>query len=224
MNSQFEEEKHILKAFGSHVGRFLDIGCWDPITFSNSRALVERGWSGVMIEPAPGPFIELLRCCTRCGESVDDRKREVYGERKQRECSKCGGLRYGFDPRFTLIHAAVALEPGLIEMSVTDDALSTSDEASRAKWDAVGGFYGKMLAPVITLDQIAQRFGGFDFVNLDVEGQSAELCLQMFRLGWQPTVICVESDGRDNEIIAKASPLHYHVVYGNGQNLVMVRA
>lgn len=234
--SQYDEQAAILGAFGWNADatdfdderrakdhKFLDIGCWDPITFSNSRALVELGWSGVMIEPAPGPFLELLRCCTKCGVGVDERAHEIYGQRKQRECDKCGALRYGFDPRFTLIHAAVATTPGMVQLWVTDDALSTNDAASLAKWDELGGFYGKILSPAITLDQIAVQFGGFDFVNFDVEGQSAELFLQMLKLGWQPKCVCVESDGRDNEIISKATPLHYQVVYGNGTNLVLVR-
>jgi hypothetical protein len=237
--SQFDEQKHILAAFASGYPegseaerrakeergpyRFLDIGCWDPITFSNTRALVELGWSGVMIEPAPGPFLELLRCCTRCGVGVDERYHEVYGERKQRECDKCGGLRYGFDPRFTLIHAAVASSPGLIELWVTDDALSTNDAASKEKWDKLGGFYGKILSPAITLNQIAERFGGFDMVNFDVEGASAELFLQMLGLGWQPRVVCVEIDGRLEEMCAAATPLHYNLVYSNGTNAVFVR-
>lgn len=235
--SQYAEQAAILEAFGwspdgstyddskrTITPRFLDIGCWDPITFSNTRALVELGWSGVMIEPAPGPFLELLRCCTKCGLGVDDRVHEVYGQRKQRECDKCGGLRYGFDPRFTLIHGAVATTPGLVELWVTDDALSTNDVASKKKWDELGGFYGKIYSPAITLEQIGNQFGGFDFVNFDVEGQSAELFLQMLTLGWQPRVVCVETDGRDSEIIAKATPLHYRVHMGNGQNLVLVRS
>lgn len=223
MSSQFEEEKYILKAVGETPGRFLDVGCWDPITFSNTRALVERGWSGVMIEPAPGPFIELLRCCTKCGVGVDEREHERYGERKQRECSKCGGLRYGFDPRFTLIHGAVGLEAGLMELWVTDDALSTSDEESRKKWDELGGFYGKMLAPVITLPQISNRFGGFDFINFDVEGYSAELFLQALTLGWQAKCICVEHDNRTTELLSAATANGYHAVLVNSTNVVVTR-
>ncbi len=233
MYSQFEEEKHILAALGygefatmdptTQQRKFLDVGAWDPITFSNTRALVELGWSGVMIDPAPGPFIELLRQCTKCGESVDTRVHEVYGQRKQRECAKCGAERYGFCERLTLIQAAVGLEPGFMRLCATDDALTTSDEKSRKVWERDGGFYGWITSPVITLDQIANQFGGFDFVNFDVEGYSATLFLQMLKLGWQPQCVCVETDGRDNELIAAATPLHYNVVYGNGQNIILVR-
>lgn len=225
MYSQFEEEKHILAAMidRSGPGKFLDIGCWDPITFSNTRALVERGWSGVMIDPAPGPFLELLRQCTKCGESVDARLHERYGERKQVECAKCGAERYGFCNRLTLIQAAVGLAPGFMRLCATDDALTTSDEKSRKVWEKDGGFYGWITSPVVTLDQIANQFGGFDMVSLDVEGYSAELFLQMLKLGWQPQVVCVEIDNRLEEICAAATPLHFNLVYSNGTNAVFVR-
>jgi Methyltransferase FkbM domain len=227
--SQFDEQEHILQALRDVVHadgspfRFLDIGAWDPITFSNTRALVELGWSGVMIEPAPGPFLELLRCCTKCGVGVDVRAREVYGKRQQRECDKCGSLRYGFDLRFTLILGAVGTEAGFTRICATDDALSTSNAKSLETWDKLGGFYGWLLTPTITLEDIANRFGGFDFVNIDVEGTSTELLLKMLQLGWQPKCICVETDGRDQEILSAATPLHYHCTYANGTNLVLVR-
>ena len=59
--SQNEEERYILEACsGIEAGRFLDIGAWDARKFSNTRALFERGWRGVMIEPSPGPLKNLV--------------------------------------------------------------------------------------------------------------------------------------------------------------------
>jgi FkbM family methyltransferase len=52
--SQEDEERVILeRAEGS---RFLDIGAYDGKTFSNTRALAEKGWSGVWVEPAAWAF------------------------------------------------------------------------------------------------------------------------------------------------------------------------
>lgn len=223
--SQFDEEQHVLAAFShkTEPGRFLDIGAWDPITFSNTRALFELGWSGVMIEPSPGPMVEIMRTCTKCAIGVDDREHEPYGKRKQRECSKCGADRYGLLDRVTLVSAAAGLEPGFVKIHATDDALSTSDEQSRKTWDKDGGFYGTFLAPVITLEDIGNRFGGFDFINFDVEGTSTDLFLRMLALGWGPRCVCIETDRRDQEILSAATPLHYHCTYGNGTNLILVR-
>lgn len=62
MHTQRGEEPHILKACeGIERGRFLDIGAWNAIDKSNTRALFELGWGGVSIEPSPGPVRELVR-------------------------------------------------------------------------------------------------------------------------------------------------------------------
>lgn len=60
MYSQNDEEEFILKTFGSYRGRFLDIGAFDNITFSNTRKLQELGWSGVLVEPDPRNICKIL--------------------------------------------------------------------------------------------------------------------------------------------------------------------
>jgi hypothetical protein len=51
--SQNQEEEKILEYFGDYVGSFLDIGCNDCRTFSNTHALALRGWAGVVIDASP---------------------------------------------------------------------------------------------------------------------------------------------------------------------------
>jgi FkbM family methyltransferase len=57
--TQNNEEQIILDYFKGYVGTFCSLGENDGITFSNVRALAERGWSGVMIEPDPSAFEKL---------------------------------------------------------------------------------------------------------------------------------------------------------------------
>jgi FkbM family methyltransferase len=60
--SQNDEQDHILAHFLHQFhGRFLDIGAYDGITFSNTRALLERGWFGVYVEPSPTVLPGLMR-------------------------------------------------------------------------------------------------------------------------------------------------------------------
>jgi FkbM family methyltransferase len=59
--SQTDEERYILQAVRNvDCGRFLDVGAFHPQNLSNTRALFELGWSGVMVEPSPGPLLSLL--------------------------------------------------------------------------------------------------------------------------------------------------------------------
>lgn len=57
--TQNREEDHIVGNLGES-GRFLDIGAFDGITFSSTRALAGKGWTGVYVEPDPF-IIPLLR-------------------------------------------------------------------------------------------------------------------------------------------------------------------
>jgi FkbM family methyltransferase len=58
--SQREEEQVILEFFGDSTGRYLDLGAYNGSTFSNTRALAERGWEGVAVEPAAPAFAAML--------------------------------------------------------------------------------------------------------------------------------------------------------------------
>lgn len=59
MYSQHDEEAVIL-ANTPPSGRCLDIGAYSFEAFSNTRALIQRGWEAVLIEPSAGPFQGLI--------------------------------------------------------------------------------------------------------------------------------------------------------------------
>ena len=226
--SQYGEDQIIAAEFLRRESAnrfFLDIGAWHPTIFSNTRLLIEQGWSGVIIEPSPGPFINLMRACIHCGDVPAEVHVEVDGRMPipAMACSICGGARYGDSDRLTMVLAGVSLEPGLLSLRATHDALSTSNEAEYQKWKSVGGFYGRYLCPMITLERIAIQFGGFDVINIDAEGVSCDLFLHALRLGWRPRVWCVELDrGREHEVGLAATNAGYvaHVTTGN---LVLVK-
>ncbi len=193
-HSQAGEQPAILAAFEGREspGRFIDIGAYHPTCFSNTRALYELGWSGVMIEPSPGPILALLEA-------------------------------YGADERITLIQAAMAKLPGLVSLHVSDDAVSTSSDLEFERWKDAAKFRGSIMVPAITWGDIALQFGGFDFVSVDAEGSSAELFLEMLELKLYPTCVCVEFDGRLQEVLAAATAREYRAVLVNGTNALMVR-
>lgn len=199
MFSQYDEEKYILAAFALSptliVQRFLDIGAFHAKDKSNTRALFE-------ISPARWE-----------GVMIEPSPGPMRGLVEA----------YGKEDRITLVSAAVGLEAGLMELMVTDDAVSTSVESEQRRWKDAGGYFGKLTVPVLTLEDISLRFGGFDFVNLDAEGISADLFLKVMELGWEPGCICVEHDGRTTELLQSATQRGYHCTYMNGTNLVVVR-
>jgi FkbM family methyltransferase len=189
--SQRDEQQSILGVVDTlpDAGRFLDIGAWHARDLSNTRALYERGWSGMLIEPSPEPFLGLLK-------------------------------EYGEDPRVTLICAAVGFERTMTRFYATADALSTSSEENYAKWKHCGGFYGSFYIPVITIDEILNQFGAFDFVNIDAEGTSVDLFHALLATAMRPRCVCVEHDDRIVECSARAQAAGYKPVYVTGENMV----
>lgn len=188
--SQYNEEGFIL-ANTPDAGRFLDVGAWNAKQFSNTRALYEKGWSGVMIEPSPEPFLGLLK---------------EYGKEPRIDLL-CAAM--GFE------------REGIVILHATADAVSTTDEAVHALWKDAGGYYGKFWTPIVTWNKIMTQFGRFEFVNLDAEGISVDLLHALLATEMMPACICVEHDGRTNEAIEAATGRGYKVVYGNGTNLVL---
>lgn len=193
--SQNQEQAAILAALSAElrVGRFLDIGAWHPTQFSNTRALYELGWSGVMIEPSPGPMKNLL---------------VAYGN--------------DANVTLVQAAVAIDSTP-MVRLHVTDDAVTTSSEAEYEKWKERGGFLGAVMVPCITLQHISVQFGGFDFWSIDAEGLSADLFLQMLTLTYFPCCVCVEHDNRLVELANAATREHYVMPFSNATNAVFVR-
>lgn len=118
MFSQNNEEQIILDYFSNSFGRFYDIGAWDGKTFSNVRALLDRGWTGVMVEPSPTVFVGLLQNVAEYGDRV------------------------------RLVNAAITPEPSLMEFyEANGDAVGSLDPAHAKRWNLSGTkFYTHTLA------------------------------------------------------------------------------
>jgi len=190
MYSQFGEEAIILQYFGDKTdGRFIDVGAWDGKTFSNTYALTERGWSGVLIEPSLEGMLGLLKT-------------------------------HGYNPNMTLVHAAMAIDHGLIYFYNTPDAVSTSQPDHYETWRKATKYTGQFYCPTVTWGDILNQFGGADFVNIDTEGTSVDLLFVLLAHA-QPPLICVEHDNRIVEATERARKYNYRVLDVNSTNLIL---
>ena len=172
--SQNEEQAAILEAVKDMpTGRFLDIGAYEGITFSNTRALAGMGWGGVLVEPGAQAFARLWAC---------------YGH---------------LPDRFKLLQTVVGIESrDLVEFWDCGDFYSTTEESNREKWQHATQFY-KVLMPQIGITDLLMKFQPFDVVSIDTEGTSVRLLGKMLATGALPRVICVEHDGQDLMAISK---------------------
>lgn len=128
---------------------------------------------------------------------------------------------YESNPRVEVIGAVVAEKPGLVWLNVTDDAVSSSDAAVQETWAEAGGYYGGMHVPAVTFPEIWNQFGGFDYVDIDAEGNSVNLACLYLRLGGRPKVFLVEHDNRVAELMACFQGYGYKLVHMNGTNAIL---
>lgn len=191
MHSQNDEERHIL-AHTPAMGRFLDIGAFHPTALSNTRALYERGWDGVVVEPSPGPARGLV-------------------------------AEYGAGDRVSVVCAAIGAERSVIPMWITDDAVTTADGEIYEKWRQSGGYLGRAWVPTITLADLLNQFGSFQFVNIDTEGSSVDILHWLLACPMNPACICVEHDNRIMEITNLFQVAGYRQAHLNAENLIIYR-
>ena len=192
MYSQNDEEKYILEAVGDQPGVFLDIGAWDGKTFSNTAALADRGWSGVLVEPSPSSFNTL---------------RERYAQNLKLQLVHAAvGVYSGL----------------VSWWDTGGDGVSTSDPAHYATWKEAATFFRPYHIAQVTPMDLRDAFPDLrtvDVVSIDTEGTSGELFKAASGL-FSPKVWVVEYDLKDVELIEHAK--HYECVHKSSENLVLV--
>jgi hypothetical protein len=108
-------------------------------------------------------------------------------------------------------------------MQITADAVSTLVDSVAKTWETRGAYYGRLIVPAVSLADITNRFGGFDFINIDAEGVSAELFIELMQTEMLPTCVCVEHDSRLVELGAAAARRGYVQTYVSQENAVFAR-
>ena len=191
--SQRDEQKHILNYFGD-TGLFLDIGAYHPEAFSNVRALYERGWKGVCIEPSK-------HCYPTLAEFYKDTDVEVYN------CAI--GNETGIFDLFDSNGDA---------LSSTDPAhVKKWTENYNSKFTTTPTqFY--------TLNDLLKKssYKQFNFVNIDVENDRLGIDIlkqiDLYSVG----MICLECSYQYRKEV-KSYMAGWKEAYSNGENIILCR-
>ena len=194
--SQNDEQDHLLKFFeGKPIGRFLEIGAYNGIDFSNTLALAELGWAGVCVEPSPGPFLGLLK---------------LHGQRAGIQIVQA---------------AVAEKDEWLTFHDSGGDAISTLSIAHRVKWETgIQSTFTPFQLRAVTVAQLLERFGtNFDFISLDVEGTNLPLFKLLPFAAPTLKVICVEHDYHYDEMQGIAGTHGFKTLTINGENLILAR-
>lgn len=208
--SQFGEESIALGYFSKQpkpVGRFrrlLDIGAHDGITYSNSRRLIELGWGGTLVEPSPKAFATLF---------------EVYKERPDINLVNVGLIPGDVLTPLPLLmefHDGGGNHVGTFDPAWRDECKETYKVSYRPIYVSPSTF-GRLITTLR---------GPYDFISIDVEGINFDLFRSatpfLREVGCE--MICVEHQGRQEEISAVAHDFGYVTLAITTANIVLVRA
>lgn len=198
--SQNHEDDAILSYFKGFTGTFLDIGANDGMTFSNVRALAERGWCGVFVEPSPKAFSKLeenyegLKGFYMYNVAISNHNGNAI-------LHESGALINEKD--IALVSTFHANEMERFKDSVTYDAITVKC----FKWKT---FLNRL------------KFKTFDFISLDVEGEELNILPDIDLTGTK--CICIEWNS--NPAMKQAYEKYltgFNLIYTSAENLIYGR-
>lgn len=182
MFSQGYEERYILNYFGTNPANmvYVELGAFDGITNSNTRALQLLGWAGICVEPNPTAFKQLLKnradTITNCYDVAcvgDDSIKTV---------------------KFTVFDTI----PQFSGLAPLESKTIPETRALNVKHAPKVISVKAMTLDNILLDFYDGDAGHIDFLSVDTEGTEKD-ALSGLNFGlWQPRLVCIENNDPRN--------------------------
>ena len=203
MYSQNDEDDFFLEYFKDfNGGTLLEIGAYDSTTFSNSKALIEKGWSAFLVDASPF-------CVTKLFEAYKGNDK-VNLIQSLITLEETNGLTSFFEYPFSAVSS--------VDKDHAKKYFIDKDEFEQNSKE--------LLLPSIDLktliSDVLKRSSEINFLSIDVEGFSADLAMTLDLEQVQPACICIEHDFKQNQLMSKFSPL-YNIASHNGENLVLTK-
>jgi FkbM family methyltransferase len=164
--SKSGEDIQLYKLLGKSQGMYLDIGCFEPITYSNTYHFYLRGWSGIVVDPNP-ELAERFRkirpndTFVNVGISQNPGKLKYY--MLPRKMSSMNTFDYGFLEEKKLTN--------YIEKEIEVPLLRVEDLVQEYKLQ-----------------------GKIDFMDVDVEGLDYQVLMSNDWDSFRPNIVMVETD------------------------------
>ena len=162
--SQFGEDRIIEAFFGSQAkGVYIDIGCNDPVSYSNTYKLYLKGWNGICVDPNP----ELIR------KHKAIRPRDIAIQKVV--SNKSGTVDFYFSKVSHLISGVGEKASGHWKR--------TADNSDVVRCESV------TLSSILIEHNIANEF---ELLTIDVEGHELEVLNSIDLTVYKPSLIIVE--------------------------------
>jgi len=172
---------------------FLDIGAYNGISLSNTYNLLDKEHIvGIYYEPDKRIFKDLV-------------------------------TNIGYQDHLRFYNEGVGLTAGVFKWHDSNgDMVGTINEEHAEKWGKTVN-YTQSTVDIIDVPTLLERHGdNFAFINIDVEGDSANLFLEMFPKYPNCKIWCVEYDNKLNEIQSVIGD-NYEVLEINGENIIFAK-
>lgn len=202
--SQNAEEQHILEFFHRRTGRLLSIGENDGRTLSNALALIDFGWSAVLVEPGETAFKKL--------QALHKKNKRV--KLVNNAISDFNGPADFFESE---VHKPLGMENyGL---------LSTLDKSEIRRWNGTENFNAKQVQCIDVAALLLAHPGPYDFISIDAEGADIKILQQIDLSDTQ--LLCVEWNSNPE---TKAAILQHcrrfnmqKIIYQSFENILIAR-
>lgn len=198
MYSQNNEEQIIKDYFGDFIGTFIDIGANDGITLSNTRALSERGWKGVLLEPSPKAYARL-----------EDNYKNFPG------CYTYPFALAHTNGEITLHESSSLINPDDIAL------VSTTKDHEMDRFKSVCNYTPvqvKCFRWKTFLNRL--KIKQFDFISMDIEGAELDVLPQIDLS--ETKMVIVEWNGKNKQAFIDLCS-GFGLIGENGENLIFAR-
>ena len=202
MYSQNDEERIILSYFKGRMGHFLDLGANDGITLSNTRALSDHGWGGVLVDASPTAH----RMAT-----------ENYCDRDDVTCLHCA---------VWTGDGEIILHESGSHIGREDHALLSSIYPGETeKWRPTTAFQ-PLTVPCLSVASLLKLcpVARFEFISIDVEGADLDVLQQMDLTDLGCEMLVVEVNEKDEApFIAHCEKHSLKRVHRTPENLIFAK-
>jgi FkbM family methyltransferase len=204
MYSQKDEEKIIVDYFGSYIGNLLDVGANDGVTYSNSKKLIEKGWSGLLVEPSKKAFQKLAK--THQGNSKVVLANVAVGT-SNGECT--------------------LYDSGDFSIKDVTSIRSTVRPEEMQQWFGPMTF-DETKCMMVTFAKLMEgsKYKKFDFITIDCEGYDLDVLRQIDLDGIGCRCLCIEHN-RVQDILAQIKdyvlPHGFKQIGFNSENIIFAK-
>lgn len=205
--SQYGEDVLLWDVFGQALdGFFIEVGAYDGVSLSVTRALEAAGWRGLLVEALP----ERAEQC---------RKNRPNSRVEHAALGKPGGAS-------TVTFSAVEhATPGMDMLSHIDAPDATTEHKETI--DREGARTKHVTVPLTTMDALLEKDppSRIDAAVIDVEGAELSLLGGFDLKKWRPRVIVIEDNtmGEDDRVASRIRAGGYAEAGWVGVNRVFVR-